>query len=484
MFARKPFLEHRKKEEKSEEKKGKIVEGKESRPVTMAFLALLHLLSTFEPILRITCSILWIACFTWDFKLRRSRENIAILRSAHIKVKQEINPRERRALKRKREARRKYWRRFHFQKRSKFQNRTKLLKQELKTVQPGKAFIDSRTLLLSTMIFSLPVSEAAPVDKQNISPQADSILLTLGLALILFACVVLSLGMLKFNTENYSEKDREYRKRKKGEQEALIAEKGALLKQNQELVCKIKELEAKNDILSKETQALREGQQTLRVKILQKENENLRETFHRMETFSEAKQSEMISAASDLFEKNEKWMKINSILRDSLQEFQNQTILLENRIAKLFQPQTFERGLFELLENGGISEQDAFSRVIDAANNIKQTCSGVTNPLHVGFAQNYYVGGVVVSNCLIGYEEGGKLYRSMGCRGSETGNTCSDCKNLGVVISRKFYDFHERNGLGPMSDIQKERMKETSEKTPVLQTVTENYLFFYFEINK
>jgi hypothetical protein len=96
----------------------------------------------------------------------------------------------------------------------------------------------------------------------------------------------------------------------------------------------------------------------------------------------------------------------------------------------------------------------------------KETCPGVTNEIHVGFALNYYTGGVVVSGKIVGLPENKEKIRSVDCQGSDGKSKCSHCSRLATQITQAFSDHGTRGALGPFSDIQESAMQEKKREHP------------------
>ena len=94
---------------------------------------------------------------------------------------------------------------------------------------------------------------------------------------------------------------------------------------------------------------------------------------------------------------------------------------------------------------------------------MQRTCPGVQNEIFTGFVANFYAASVVIrAGTLLGVpEEDGRVIRSLSCLGVK-GNekVCRHCHALSTTISKVMHDHGQRDSLAPISDFQRESLKE------------------------
>ena len=125
---------------------------------------------------------------------------------------------------------------------------------------------------------------------------------------------------------------------------------------------------------------------------------------------------------------------------------------------RLTQVDTFPTALKGLLGEDGA---EAFVREMHRS--MQRTCSGVQNEIFTGFVANFYATSVVIrEGTLLGVpEEDGRVIRSLSCLGVKgKEKVCRHCHSLSTTISKLMHDHGQRDSLAPISDFQRESLKE------------------------
>ena len=112
---------------------------------------------------------------------------------------------------------------------------------------------------------------------------------------------------------------------------------------------------------------------------------------------------------------------------------------------------------------GLLGEDGAEAFVREMHRSMQRTCSGVQNEIFTGFVANFYAASVVIrAGTLLGVpEEDGRVIRSLSCLGVKgKEKVCRHCHALSTTISKVMHDHGQRDSLAPISDFQRESLKE------------------------
>ena len=110
-----------------------------------------------------------------------------------------------------------------------------------------------------------------------------------------------------------------------------------------------------------------------------------------------------------------------------------------------------------------MGEEGAEAFVRKVHRSMQRTCPGVRKEISTGFAANFYAASVVIrAGTLLGVpEEDGRVIRSLSCLGVKgKEKVCRHCHALSTTISKVMHDHGQRDSLAPISDFQRESLKE------------------------